>query len=148
MYKIVFTYINVYTFLLSIISSSRLFSKYNLHCFFTTFFFFLYLNIHFVFFIFARAYGNAEQDDLWNALTQQAHVDKALGDNVTVKQIMDTWTLQTGFPVVTVVRDYNSDIAIITQVRDFPFYQIKKKIVCSFSKTSRCRDFDEQIFSF
>lgn len=27
---------------------------------------------------------------------------------MSVKEIMDTWTLQTGFPVVTVTRDYNS----------------------------------------
>ena len=70
----------------------------------------------------ARAYQSAEQDDLWNALTKQAHVDNALGDNVTVKQIMDTWTLQTGFPVVTVMRDYNNDSANVTQVRHFLFY--------------------------
>lgn len=27
---------------------------------------------------------------------------------MSVKEIMDTWTLQTGFPVVTVTRDYNT----------------------------------------
>ncbi|XP_030841204.1 aminopeptidase N-like [Strongylocentrotus purpuratus] len=39
---------------------------------------------------------NAKTDDLWAALTE---ADKGMGDN-DVKQIMDTWTLQMGFPVV------------------------------------------------
>lgn len=55
-----------------------------------------------------RSYQCATQDDLWEALTTQAHRDGVLDKTVTVKQIMDTWTLQTGFPVVTVVRDYNN----------------------------------------
>ncbi|XP_057331888.1 aminopeptidase N [Microplitis mediator] len=65
----------------------------------------------------AKAYGNSEQNDLWNALTNQAHKDHVLSTSVTVKQIMDTWTLQTGFPVVTVIRDYKSGSAYLTQER-------------------------------
>lgn len=55
-----------------------------------------------------RMYSNAQQDDLWAALTDQAHLDGTLADNTTVKEIMDTWTLQTGVPVLTVTRNYNS----------------------------------------
>ncbi|KAJ8681952.1 hypothetical protein QAD02_017744 [Eretmocerus hayati] len=65
----------------------------------------------------SKAYQSAEQDDLWNALTLQAHKDKILDYDVTIKQIMDTWTLQTGFPVVTVNRDYDNDAVIISQER-------------------------------
>ncbi|XP_043469608.1 aminopeptidase N [Leptopilina heterotoma] len=64
-----------------------------------------------------RAYKSAEQNDLWAALTKQAHKDKVLQPDVTVKEIMDTWTLQTGFPVVTVTRDYKSGGAYIIQER-------------------------------
>ncbi|XP_071631576.1 aminopeptidase N-like [Temnothorax longispinosus] len=64
-----------------------------------------------------KAYQNAEQNDLWYALTKQAHKDKVLHPNVTVKEIMDTWTLQTGFPVVTVSRTYNDSIIMLTQER-------------------------------
>ncbi|XP_017767304.1 PREDICTED: aminopeptidase N isoform X1 [Eufriesea mexicana] len=64
-----------------------------------------------------RAYQSAEQNDLWDALTKQAHQDKVLDHSVTIKEIMDTWTLQTGFPVVTVIRDYNSGVVTLTQER-------------------------------
>ena len=62
-------------------------------------------------------YGNAAQDDLWAALTETAHAQGVLQSNVTVKMIMDTWTVQTGFPVVTVTRDYEKSTVTVTQVR-------------------------------
>ena len=43
-------------------------------------------------------FAAAEQDDLWHYLTEQAHRDKTLPKDLTVKNIMDTWTLQMGFP--------------------------------------------------
>ncbi|XP_020287873.1 aminopeptidase N isoform X2 [Pseudomyrmex gracilis] len=64
-----------------------------------------------------KAYQSAEQNDLWHALTKQAHKDKILDPSVNVKQIMDTWTLQTGFPVVTVTRNYNANSVTLTQER-------------------------------
>ena len=52
-------------------------------------------------------YGNAKQDDLWQSLTDAALRRKALKDNLSVKKIMDSWTLQMRFPVLTVQRTYN-----------------------------------------
>ena len=51
-----------------------------------------------------RSYDVATQDDLWQFLTTQAHADGTLDASVTVKEIMDTWTLQMGYPVVTVTK--------------------------------------------
>jgi aminopeptidase N len=48
------------------------------------------------------AYSNAAQDDLWEAYDTQAHADGVLDQNVDVKTIMDTWTLQKGYPVLDV----------------------------------------------
>lgn len=55
-----------------------------------------------------REYSSAEQDDLWSALTAQAHADMIFDKNMTVKEIMDTWTLQTGYPIVTATRNETS----------------------------------------
>uniref|UniRef100_A0A146LYB5 Aminopeptidase n=3 Tax=Lygus hesperus TaxID=30085 RepID=A0A146LYB5_LYGHE len=65
----------------------------------------------------SRKFQSATQDDLWQALTDQAHADNALDPEITVKEIMDTWTLKTGFPVVTVTRDYDRGSATISQKR-------------------------------
>lgn len=65
----------------------------------------------------SRMYNNAEQDDLWNTLTQQSHEDKVLDSAITIKEIMDTWTLQTGFPVVTAFRNYELDSVTLSQER-------------------------------
>jgi aminopeptidase N len=51
--------------------------------------------------------SNAEQDDLWAFLTAAAREDGTLIDTVSVKDIMDTWTLRKGYPVVTVARTGN-----------------------------------------
>lgn len=62
-------------------------------------------------------FGNAEQDDLWSALTKEAHKQGALPKNLTVKTIMDTWTVETGYPVINVERNYNESSASIVQKR-------------------------------
>ncbi|XP_028402559.1 endoplasmic reticulum aminopeptidase 1-like [Dendronephthya gigantea] len=42
-------------------------------------------------------FSNAATDDLWNSLSQNASID--------VKKVMDTWTLQMGFPLVTIKKE-------------------------------------------
>eukprot|EP00095_Tigriopus_kingsejongensis_P001279 maker-scaffold359_size197282-snap-gene-0.25 protein:Tk01279 transcript:maker-scaffold359_size197282-snap-gene-0.25-mRNA-1 annotation:"aminopeptidase n-like" len=64
-------------------------------------------------------FKNADQDDLWQYLTEQAHLDAKLPTSMNVKTIMDTWTLQTGFPVLEVTRDYKRNSANISQERFF-----------------------------
>lgn len=62
-------------------------------------------------------YANAKQDDLWAALTEVAHKKLALPQELTVKEIMDTWTLQVGYPIIQVNRDYNTNSAELSQSR-------------------------------
>lgn len=54
----------------------------------------------------SSAYDAAFHDDLWNALTNQAQADGK--NHIDVKDIMDTWTLQMNYPVVTVTRDFQN----------------------------------------
>ncbi|XP_050744358.1 aminopeptidase N isoform X2 [Drosophila biarmipes] len=62
-------------------------------------------------------YKNAEQDNLWESLTQAAHKTGALPTNYEIKTIMDSWTLQTGYPMVNVTRDYTAGTAKLSQER-------------------------------
>lgn len=73
-------------------------------------------------------YGNAAQDDLWKALTDRAHKDGTLCNNMSVKEVMDFWTLQTGYPLITVQRDYEKGTVTVSQVINvFHFF---KQIIC------------------
>ncbi|XP_042891237.1 aminopeptidase N-like [Penaeus japonicus] len=65
----------------------------------------------------AFTYKNAVQDDLWKHLTVAAHEDGVLPQDVTVKMIMDTWTLQKGYPVIQVMRSIDGTSAILAQNR-------------------------------
>lgn len=57
-------------------------------------------------------FGHATTDDLWKALTKEAK-------NVDVKKVMDTWTLQMGYPVVHVHRHAHPHMshATVSQTR-------------------------------
>ncbi|XP_038078719.1 putative aminopeptidase-2 isoform X2 [Patiria miniata] len=63
-----------------------------------------------------KQYSGAENSDLWyhvNKEMREAGVD--LGDGITdIATIMDTWTNQMGFPVVTVTRTYSGQANKIT----------------------------------
>lgn len=63
-------------------------------------------------------YGNAIQDDLWEAMTVNARQTKVLAETYSVKEIMDSWTVDSaGYPILTVLRDGND--VILTQQRYF-----------------------------
>lgn len=85
------------------------------------------MNGGFIFFqqfsFFNRAFQSADQDDLFTAMNDQAVMDEVLLP-VPVKTIMDTWTFQMGYPLVTVTRNYEDGLATITQVSQT---MIKKK---------------------
>lgn len=55
-------------------------------------------------------YDNADQDLLFYHLSNQAFNDGKLSQNISVKKIMETWTLKKGYPVVNVHRMVNHNI--------------------------------------
>lgn len=63
------------------------------------------------------SYQSATQDDLWAALTLEAQKSGVFDDSMSVKEIMDGWTLQTGFPYITVTRNYENDEINLEQKR-------------------------------
>ncbi|XP_015517533.2 aminopeptidase N [Neodiprion lecontei] len=63
-----------------------------------------------------NAFDYGTSDRLWEAI--QEAVD-ANGQSLNVKEVMDTWVTQAGFPVVTVTRDYDENTAVLGQERFF-----------------------------
>ncbi|OWR51448.1 aminopeptidase N protein, partial [Danaus plexippus plexippus] len=63
------------------------------------------------------SYSNAAQDDLWSELNAVVMNKGVLNRNMTVKRVMDTWTKQTGFPLLTVNRNYSDKSVNISQKR-------------------------------
>lgn len=60
-------------------------------------------------------YSNAVQDDLWNTWTKSGHKHDTLPKELDIKTIMDTFTLQAGYPVLQVHK--NETNFILTQSR-------------------------------
>ncbi|XP_077300042.1 aminopeptidase N-like [Arctopsyche grandis] len=62
------------------------------------------------------AYGNAQQEELWKFLGKGG-ITYDKGKLVELSTIMDTWTKQAGYPVVTVTRNYQDGSVEISQER-------------------------------
>lgn len=66
-----------------------------------------------LFYLKIRSYRAATPHDLYEHLENFTHKLSELNDNISLEDIMDTWTNQSGYPLVTIVRDYESGILII-----------------------------------
>jgi aminopeptidase N len=63
-----------------------------------------------------HSYSTATQKDLWRVLGEQMRDDQiALPSNITLSDIMSTWTDQMGYPYVQVTRDYDQQLIKISQ---------------------------------
>ncbi|XP_005184073.3 aminopeptidase N [Musca domestica] len=69
-----------------------------------------YLNKH--------KYANAEQDDLWQSFREAfLKSSSSLKPPTDIKTIMDSWTLQAGYPLLQVKRNYETGVVEISQKR-------------------------------
>ena len=55
-------------------------------------------------------------------MTKQAYIDKTLSEKLSVKLIMDTWTLKKGYPVVMIDRDYENNKAKLKEHRNGTYH--------------------------
>lgn len=62
-----------------------------------------------------KKFANAETSELWTHLTA-AQPENAT-DRIDVSEVMDKWTKQTGFPVVTITRHYGEKTVTASQKR-------------------------------
>ncbi|KAB0377895.1 hypothetical protein FD755_009473, partial [Muntiacus reevesi] len=74
-----------------------------------------YLTIH--------KYGNAARNDLWNTLSEAL---KRNGKYVNIQEVMDQWTLQMGYPVITILGNTTTENRIIITQQHF-IYDISAK---------------------
>ncbi|XP_076637043.1 uncharacterized protein LOC143349583 [Colletes latitarsis] len=61
----------------------------------------------------AHEYGSVTSDDLWEAM--QSVLNKTDYANIQMKEVMDSWIEQTGYPLVTVTRNYTTGNVTIRQ---------------------------------
>ncbi|XP_057665705.1 aminopeptidase N-like [Diorhabda carinulata] len=63
------------------------------------------------------AYKAVTQDHLWSLYTTSAQNKSLIPSTVTVKDLMNSWSMQSGYPYVTITRDYATGIAKINQTK-------------------------------
>nr|CAI5863764.1 unnamed protein product [Callosobruchus analis] len=63
------------------------------------------------------AYSSASQDDLWSLYTRTARNESIIPQTVTVKALMHSWSTQSGYPMITITRDYSTQTAILKQTK-------------------------------
>ncbi|XP_026832531.1 aminopeptidase N [Drosophila erecta] len=56
-----------------------------------------------------------KSSDFWNAITIQAKSDDSLDSNLSLISIAESWLKHGRLPLVTIIRDYNSETAIVQQ---------------------------------
>ncbi|XP_011304152.1 membrane alanyl aminopeptidase [Fopius arisanus] len=59
-------------------------------------------------------YGSVEANDLWRSL-QDGYNEKKVAPHLNIKEIMNPWVEQTGYPLLNVTRDYKTGFTSITQ---------------------------------
>uniref|UniRef100_A0A8C6GQJ5 Thyrotropin-releasing hormone-degrading ectoenzyme n=1 Tax=Mus spicilegus TaxID=10103 RepID=A0A8C6GQJ5_MUSSI len=74
-----------------------------------------YLTIH--------KYGNAARNDLWNTLSEALRRN---GKYVNIQEVMDQWTLQMGYPVITILGNMTAENRILITQQHF-IYDIGAK---------------------
>ena len=68
----------------------------------------------------SNGHGNAANSKTSNSMTE----NKVMELDFTVKELMDTWTLQTGYPIVTFTQQNNTNIYSIDQQRFLSAYKV------------------------
>lgn len=62
-----------------------------------------------------RKYSNAEENDLWEAMSNVTETDPELKDR-SIVTFMNSWTRQAGYPVINVFRNYETGVTHFEQV--------------------------------
>lgn len=66
-------------------------------------------------FIAEYKYKSYKGPDLWNALSEQAKIDKTLDEQLNILDIAESWLKQSRLPMIRIIRDYELRTANIQQ---------------------------------
>lgn len=69
-------------------------------------------------YLITHMYGNAGRDDLWNKFSEAMQKG---GRDINIKEVMDLWTLQMGYPVVTITKNDSVDNSLTISQEHFIF---------------------------
>ncbi|TRZ00841.1 hypothetical protein DNTS_027624 [Danionella cerebrum] len=75
-------------------------------------------------YLMTHMYGNAARDDLWNKLSE---VMQQEGKDINITQVMERWTLQMGYPVLTISKEHSLDGSVSISQEHF-LYDTDTKI--------------------
>ncbi|EDW60256.1 aminopeptidase Ey [Drosophila virilis] len=64
-----------------------------------------------------HAYDSVAQSDLWQAMQEAAVVKGTSAAAIPLSTVMDSWTLQRGYPLVSVIRNYTAGFVRVNQTR-------------------------------
>ncbi|XP_023696332.1 thyrotropin-releasing hormone-degrading ectoenzyme-like isoform X2 [Paramormyrops kingsleyae] len=78
-------------------------------------------------------YGNAGRDDLWNKFSEAMQKE---GKHINIKEVMDGWTLQMGYPVVTISRNESLDHSVTISQEHFLYHADAKRADMKLFNTS------------
>ncbi|KAF7694107.1 thyrotropin-releasing hormone-degrading ectoenzyme-like isoform X2 [Silurus meridionalis] len=74
-------------------------------------------------YLMTHMYGNAARDDLWNKFSEAMQSE---GKDINIKEVMDGWTLQMGYPVVTISKNESLDNMVTVNQEHF-IYDMEAK---------------------
>uniref|UniRef100_A0A671N7K5 Aminopeptidase n=1 Tax=Sinocyclocheilus anshuiensis TaxID=1608454 RepID=A0A671N7K5_9TELE len=69
-------------------------------------------------YLMTHMYGNAARNDLWNKFSEAMQRE---GKDINITQVMDRWTLQMGYPVVTISKNDSLDNSVTISQEHFVY---------------------------
>ncbi|XP_016349241.1 thyrotropin-releasing hormone-degrading ectoenzyme [Sinocyclocheilus anshuiensis] len=69
-------------------------------------------------YLMTHMYGNAARDDLWNKFSEAMQRE---GKDINITQVMDRWTLQMGYPVITISKNDSLDNSVTISQEHFVY---------------------------
>ncbi|KAL7738423.1 hypothetical protein ACLKA6_006736 [Drosophila palustris] len=64
-----------------------------------------------------HAYDSVVQSDLWQSMQEAVNENRFFTKEIRVSTVMDSWTLQAGYPIVSVIRNYTTAKVKVSQTR-------------------------------